>query len=98
MLGSLTISLSCFLVPLTYRRLILTCTICSGFSVLSLFSGCFCSCELKYRYFSVCRFPVESDLNGAVSIPRDECVQEWELPVAHPVFRYCLDVKAVDML
>ena len=26
----------------------------------------------------VCRFLVDSDRNGVVTIPLDECVQEWE--------------------
>ena len=29
----------------------------------------------------VCRFPVDSDRNSVVSIPLDECVQEWELGI-----------------
>ena len=39
------LGLSCSLVPLTYERLILTGSICSLFSVLSLFAGCFGSCD-----------------------------------------------------
>ena len=27
----------------------------------------------------MCGFPVDSDGNGVVTIPPDECVQEWEL-------------------
>ena len=37
-------------------------------------------CEFKVLV-CVCRFPVDSDRNGVVTIPLDECVQEWELRV-----------------
>ena len=48
---------------------------------------------------SVCRFPVNSDGNGVITIPLDECVQEWELGVLF-IFhgKLCLGVKAVDVL
>ena len=47
----------------------------------------------------VCRFPVDSDRNGVVSIPLDESVQDWELGVFFSFLgELCLGVKAVDML
>ena len=29
----------------------------------------------------MCRFPVDSDRDGPVTISLDECVQEWELGI-----------------
>ena len=47
----------------------------------------------------MCRFPVDSDGNGVVTIPLDECIQEWELGVLFSFHgKLCLGVKAVDML
>ena len=47
----------------------------------------------------VCRLPVDYDGNGVVTIPPDECVQEWELGVLLSCHgKLCLGVKAVDML
>ena len=47
----------------------------------------------------MCRFPVDSDGNGVVTIPLDECVQEWELGVLFSFYgKLCLGLKAVDML
>ena len=44
----------------------------------------------------VCRFPVDSDANGVVTIPLDECVQEWELGVLFSFYgKLCLGVKAL---
>ena len=45
------------------------------------------------------RFPVDSDGNGVVTIPLDECVQEWgELGVLFSFYgKLCLGVKAVDI-
>ena len=47
---------------------------------------------------SVCRFPVDSDGDGVVTIPLDECVQEWELEILFSFHgKLCLGVKTVDM-
>ena len=47
----------------------------------------------------VCRFPVDSDRNSVVSIPLDECVQEWELGIFFSFHgELGLGVKAVDVL
>ena len=47
----------------------------------------------------VCRFSVDSGGNGVVTVPQDECVQEWELEVLFSFHgKLCLGVKAVDML
>ena len=55
-------------------------------------------CEFKVLV-CLCRFPVDYDGNGVVTIPLDECVQEWELGVLFSVHgKLCLGVKAVDML
>ena len=46
-----------------------------------------------------CRFPVDSDGNGVVTVPLDECIQEWEFGVLFSFHgKLCLGVKAVDML
>ena len=55
-------------------------------------------CEFKV-FVCVCRVPVDSDGDGVVTIPWDECVQEWELGVLFSFHaKLCLGVKAVDML
>ena len=47
----------------------------------------------------MCRFLVDSDGNGVVTIPLDKCVQEWELGVLFSFHgKRCLGLKAVDML
>ena len=47
----------------------------------------------------VCMFPVDSDRNSVVSIPLDECVQEWELGIFFSFHgELGLGVKAVDVL
>ena len=47
----------------------------------------------------VCRFPVDSDRNSVVSIPLDECVQEWELGIFFSFHgELGPGVKAVDVL
>ena len=54
---------------------------------------------MNFRYWSLCRFSVDSDGNGVVTIPLDECVQEWELGVLFSFHgKLCIGVKAVDML
>ena len=56
-------------------------------------------CELNKVLVCLCRFPVDSDKNGVVTIPLDECVQEWELGVLLNFHgKLCIGVKAVDML
>ena len=55
-------------------------------------------CEFKVLV-CVCRLLVDSDGDGVVTIPLDECVQEWELGVLFSFHsNLCLGVKAVDML
>ena len=55
-------------------------------------------CKFK-MLVCVCRFPVDSDEYGVVTIPVDECVQEWELRVLFSFHsKLCLGVKTVDML
>ena len=55
-------------------------------------------CELK-ALVSVCRFPVDSDRDGVVTIPLDECVQEWELGILFSFHgKLCLGVETVDIL
>ena len=42
---------------------------------------------------------MDSDGNGVVTIPPDECVQEWELGVLFSFHgKPCLGVTTVDML
>ena len=46
----------------------------------------------------VCRFPVDSDRDGVVTIPL-ECVQEWELGILFSFHgKLCLGVEPGDML
>ena len=53
-------------------------------------------CEFKVLV-CVCRFPVDGD--AVVTIPLDECVQEWESGVLFSFHgEVCLAVKAVDIL
>ena len=55
-------------------------------------------CEFKVLV-CVYGFPVDSDRDGVVTIPLDECVQEWELGTLFSFHgKLCLGVEIVDML
>ena len=55
-------------------------------------------CEFKVL-ICVRRFPVDFDGDGVVTIPLDECVQQWVLGVLFSFHgKLCVGLKAVYML
>ena len=55
-------------------------------------------CEFKVLV-CVCRFPVDSDRDGGVTIPLDKCDQEWELGMLFNFHgKLCLGMETVYML
>ena len=55
-------------------------------------------CEFKVLV-CVCRSPVDSDIDSVVTVPLDECVQEWELGILFSFHgKLCLGVATADML